>query len=70
MLNVLLSHLNTREEILISLPAEMAPWQVFRYVRTHHPEFCFLESWEAPAAVGEAIAPRGSSSACNRRTRR
>ena len=50
MLNVLLSHLNICEEILISLPAEMAPWQVFRYVRANHPDYCFVESWEAPAA--------------------
>ena len=56
MLNVLLSHLNTREEILISLPADWEPWQVFRHVRTKYPEFYFLESWESPEPVGAIAA--------------
>ncbi len=56
MLNVLLAEMATGAEKLIQLPADWEPWQVFRHVRTNYPAYCFLESWEAPAAVGEAIA--------------
>ena len=56
MLNVLLAEMITGREKLIQVPSQWEPWQVFRHVRANHPDYCFVESWEVPSAVGEAIA--------------
>lgn len=56
MVNVLLARMTTGQEKLIQLPSDWEPWQIFRFVRANHPSYCFVESWEVPSAVGEAIA--------------
>jgi hypothetical protein len=48
-MKVLLAHVNTSEEQIVEVPADWSPAQLFRWVRTEYPQWCFLESWEVQA---------------------